>query len=525
MVKVSYWNNGEGNEQREVSTDYPLPVAVSTGGGGDNLDTSRTAFGELSVAELTPVVQLQFPYNINSAQVIAFPGNGGSVGNGNDHANVMSGTSSDGFAFILSRDVVKYNTGQGALARFTTIYTPGVADSEQIHGLGSSLDGLFFGYNGADFGVLRRRGGAPEIRTLVVTDASTDDEDITITLDGDVDSTVTVTDSGDVDITAREIAAHNFASLGTGWGAVAAGDTVTFISIDAAPHTGSYAISGSSADGTYAQTAVGVAASDNWTAQTDWNVDKMDGTGPSGMTLDQTKGNVYQIRFQWLGYGALSFSVENAATGVFQEVHRIQYANANTIPSLSNPTLGLFMHAVNKGNTTSLTIKSPSMAGFIEGKEIGLGPAFSASSLDTIGNVTTEEPVLTIRNKQVYQERINRVRITPTFITFVSSMDNTKTTCLFRLYLNATPENGTVYTDISANGSVVEFDSTAVDFDSSVAILQSTFILSATESITFDLADLRNKLGPGTTMMITAEPDKGHANNVVGATINWRELF
>lgn len=485
-----------------------------------------TAFGEVTIAQMSPQIQAQFPYNINSAQWIIFPGNGGSVTNGDNHANVSTGTNTDGFGFILSRDVLKYNAGQGALARFSTKYTTGVANSEQIHGLGSKLDGYFFGFNGTDFGVLRRSSGTPEIRVLTITTGSSTAEDITITLDGIAVTNVTVSNSGDPTVTAREIAEHIYASVGTGWGALSAGNEVTFISVEPTSLSGTYSLSGATtAVGTFAQTTAGSAPTDSWIAQTAWNIDRMDGTGPSGMILDPTKGNIYQIRYQWLGYGAISYYMENDSTGRFQLVHRINYSNANTFPSSSNPTFGFFMSALSDGSTTDLTVSSSSMGAFIEGIELGLGPNFSAENLFAIGNVTAEEPVLTIRNKQVYQSQINRVRINPTSLTLTSNLNDTKGNTVFRTYLMATPENGTSYTDINTNSSVVEFDSLSLDFDTSEAILQSTFLLSATESQLFQLEDLRNKIGPGITFMITAQPSKGHATNEVGATINWRELF
>lgn len=492
----------------------------------ENIMLPLTAFGELAVAETTPVVQLQFPYNINTGQVVSFPGNGGSVTNGDGHANVSSGTSSDGFALVLSRDVIKYNSGQGALARFTAKFTTGVADSEQIAGAGNNLNGFFFGYDGADFGVLRRTGGQPAVRTLTITTASTTAENVTITLDGDADATVAVTNSNDACITAREIAAHSYASLGVGWGAFSVGNTVVFISLDTAVHSGSYSLSSATtAIGSFATTITGVPATDSWTNQEDWSVDKMDGTGASGVALDTTKGNVYQIRYQWLGYGLISFYVENPSTGEFQLVHKIEYANAHTAPSLDNPTLPLTLEVRNFGNTSNLTISSSSMSGFIEGKERDLGPNFGADRLFTIGNVTSEEPILTIRNKQIYQGSINQVRVLPEFITLISNLNDARADTTFRIYIDATGENGCSYSDISTSSSVVEVDTTSADFDTSESTKQFTFITTATQSLLINLTTLRDKLNPRSTLMITAQPSKAHATNEVGATINWKELF
>jgi len=62
-------------------------------------------------------------------------------------------------------------------------------------------------------------------------------------------------------------------------------------------------------------------------AQADWD-DPLDGTGASRMTLDQTKLNVFQIRFQFLGAGAIQLWVESDTTGLFVIVHTIDYTNS-----------------------------------------------------------------------------------------------------------------------------------------------------------------------------------------------------
>jgi hypothetical protein len=48
---------------------------------------------------------------------------------------------------------------------------------------------------------------------------------------------------------------------------------------------------------------------DNFVDQTDWNIDKLDGNGPSGITLDLTKTHITGIDFQWLGVGRIRYSM------------------------------------------------------------------------------------------------------------------------------------------------------------------------------------------------------------------------
>jgi len=518
--------------QNLLDTAAPKDVTATPAGGGKTaLDINvaagldRTAFGELSIAQPSPQVQVQFPYNINSTQVLAIPINGASVTNGNGHANMSSGTNAAGNGFMLTNDVVRYNPGQGILFRGAGSFTTGVADSEQLIGIGSTLDGFFFGYDGTDFGALRRARGELEFRLLEITTASTTAEDITITLDGVAVTTVTVSNSGDPCITAREIAEHSYFTTGDGWGASHYGPYVEFNTVLPGSKSGTYSLSGATtAIGTFTSTIVGADATDSWIPQASWNFDTMDGNGPSGMTIDPTKGNVFQVRFQWLGYGAVKYYIENSETGEFQLVHIIKYANTANETTLANPSMSLWASSKNMGNTSDLTVKVSSMGGFLEGSSENLGPSFSVDN--EIAHTTTDErPIFTIRNKRTYHDKINRVRTQMNFVTLTSALNSATAVTVFRIYLNATPENNCTYSDVSTNSSVTQFDSDALDFDTTDARAVLTFVVGASDTEFIELNAIASKLNPGNTVTITAQPSKSHASNEVGATLNWKELF
>jgi hypothetical protein len=48
---------------------------------------------------------------------------------------------------------------------------------------------------------------------------------------------------------------------------------------------------------------------DSKVSQTNWNIDVMDGTGPSGITADWSKAQVFIIDFEWLGVGRIRFGL------------------------------------------------------------------------------------------------------------------------------------------------------------------------------------------------------------------------
>ena len=73
--------------------------------------------------------------------------------------------------------------------------------------------------------------------------------------------------------------------------------------------------------------------------QDDWNVDKMDGSGESGITLDLTKTQIFVIDFEWLGVGTARMGV--FARGEVHYVHQFRNANVLTEVYMSTPNLPL----------------------------------------------------------------------------------------------------------------------------------------------------------------------------------------
>ncbi len=279
-------------------------------------DQMRTAFGEFAVGEPHPLIQIKFPYGLNSGEIESHPNNLGTVTVVDSMLTCSTGASANSRAVAHSREIIAYRAGQGVKARFTTKFTAGAANSIQLVGAGHEGEAVGVGFDGTANGVLHRHHGSVEVRTLTINTASTTDEDITVTIDGNADATVTVTNTGNKTITANEIAAHDFSDLGPGWHTHAFGDTVIFKSFSATVQTGTYSIAGATAVGTFAQTVAGVVPTDDWIPQASWNgPDRFDGSGVTGIDLDPTKGNVFEVKFKYLGYGPIKYFYEENPPG------------------------------------------------------------------------------------------------------------------------------------------------------------------------------------------------------------------
>jgi hypothetical protein len=86
-------------------------------------------------------------------------------------------------------------------------------------------------------------------------------------------------------------------------------------------------------------------------AQSNWNQDSMDGTGPSGITLDPTKTQIFWTDIEWLGVG--SVRVGFVINGIFYICHVFNHANIDSTVYMTTATLNCRYEITNTANTAS----------------------------------------------------------------------------------------------------------------------------------------------------------------------------
>lgn len=364
-------------------------------------------FGSVHTEGLTPIFQTDAVYGVNSGQVLTTTGTGGTATASDSSFIVTSGTSVGGQGIIQSRKRLRYRAGQGVVARFAGGFTTPVASSYQLMGVGHAEDGYYFGYVGTSFGILKVDRGVREVRTLTITTGSSTAENVTVTLNGTA-YTVAVTNSANIQRTVWEISQGTYA----GWDADPIGATVRFVANSVGAKSGAYSLVGSTAVGAFAQTKAGAASTDTFIAKTAWNGDKLDGTGASGVTIDPTKGNVYEIGIQYLGSGCVIFKVlvatANSNNPRWVIVHTIKNPNTLTKTHVGNPSFPFTMAAYSAGSTTDLTVRCGSFAGFIEGEKKLHGNRFTYfNTLTTVGAANLQA-IFTFKNERYYGGRTNQ---------------------------------------------------------------------------------------------------------------------
>lgn len=255
---------------------------------------------------------------------------------------------------------------------------------------------------------------------------------------------------------------------------------------------------------------------DTWIPQTTWNLDKFDGTGSSGVTLDPTKGNVFKIQFQWLGFGNINFYIENEDNGNIIACHQIKYANLNTIPSLSQPSLPLQAKVVNTSNNTNVVLKTSSLACFIEGRLINSDVRFSANA--TRATITTQINVLSILNKSTFLTSANKKVV---IVDSVSLSNSGTPDATYRLYINTTLGGSPSYTDVNATNSVVSFDVAGTTVTGGRNVL--TFYVAGNGESNINLKDYNIILNPSD--ILTVSSTSSGASITSNVSLSWREQF
>lgn len=503
-----------------------IPV-VSLIGGSGHLDRAgarveivgpTSAFGELVVVTPKPFAALRFDNGILSQKAMVELSGSGSITTSAGLAVVSSGATAGSVARVCSTEIVRYTPGQGIEARFSFLFSAGVAGTTQAVGLGDCENAVAIGMNGTTLAMLRRSGGQREIRELTVSGAATGAGSITITLDGGAGVTVPISGAMSIGEVAREIADADYSGESGGWTTAYGGGSVSFRAVDTDTRSGAYTF-GAGATGaaaSFAQTAAAVQATDTWVDAVDFSSDSADGTGALP-AIDVTKGQVGKASFQWLGFGMLEIRIENPATGEFSPVHSVEYANANTVPSVSQPNMPIMVEVDNGATAADVTARSASIAVFVLGDIVSNGPRYGHEATATIG--TTETPILALRLSETdLTGDTARVRA---FVDEISLGTESGKITTFRGLLNPTLVGAPTWTAVAAE-SLMSTSEDATSITGGTLVFVD--VLGGIDGHEHRPAGGHVVMSPGDILVITGKVSSGVASAMLVTPV-WTEDF
>lgn len=88
--------------------------------------------------------------------------------------------------------------------------------------------------------------------------------------------------------------------------------------------------------------------------QSQWNVDKFDGAGPSGAVLDMTKSQIFWMDIEWLGVGTVRTGF--VINGSFCVAHKFHHANMITGTYMTTACLPIRLEIENTGTNANSSI-------------------------------------------------------------------------------------------------------------------------------------------------------------------------
>ena len=149
----------------------------------------------------------------------------------------------------------------------------------------------------------------------------------------------------------------------------------------------------------------------NTVAQSSWNLDKLDGTGTSGITLDITKGFILSVDMQFLGFGRVRVGFNIG--GVLIYAHEFLNANTLTVPYIQQAMLPVLIEIVAAAGlaadaTAYFKCAEVSSEGGFE-DVLGYPNAVEGTVTAASGSRTH---VLSLRPKTTFNSMINRSIIT-----------------------------------------------------------------------------------------------------------------
>lgn len=248
--------------------------------------------------------------------------------------------------------------------------------------------------------------------------------------------------------------------------------------------------------------------------QANWNMDKLDGTGTSGITLDLTTYQIPYIDFQYLGAGKVRFGFEIA--GKLHIVHEVLHANSTDVMYMESPHLPFRAEIENLAATAGHDFRVSCFSYTVEGApNPNAHVATVTSGTDEVAVTTTEAPIFSVRLKSTH----NRLSIKPLNIQIVM-VDGSKP-MLIRAYLNGSL-TGASWSDA---GDISEIDTSATAItggDEQPAVIVNTK-KSSTSAAPIDFkTDLflgRDISGKADILTFTAESTSG------ASEIIWVHLF
>lgn len=266
--------------------------------------------------------------------------------------------------------------------------------------------------------------------------------------------------------------------------------------------------------------------------QSNWNIDKFDGTGISGLTINFKKAQLFVIDFEWLSVGRIRFGFY--LFGRIYYCHQITNINSLTAPYMLTPNLPI-RHEIRltSGQVTLTQICSSVIS---EGGYNPIGRPFSINNGTSFITATdgARTSLLAIRGNSTAasstNNKYNHQNIVPSNIQIFDSQNNRNVFYEILLYLAPSTQTAT-WQAVNNNsiteyalGSSITISGTPIVVDSGYVRGKGEIVFSNLSQIFTNLIQITSNIDNVSDVLVIAATGIG-SNTSCFSSISWNESF
>lgn len=271
--------------------------------------------------------------------------------------------------------------------------------------------------------------------------------------------------------------------------------------------------------------------------QSQWNVDKCDGTGPSKFNLDITKTQILFIDFQWLGVGRVRCGFVH--DGIFIPAHEFYNSNNLDVVYMSNPNLPVRCEIRNVGATTGANLDQICSTVISEGGYVESGQDWGVTTPSSRSlNSGSTLPIMAIKLAPTLRGYPNRETVRMGQISLYSSASTIKYKLLklpnegFLIggdWANVNTESGVLYNSnatLSIDGEEIDngFITATAGSGSSGKATAGTATPNA-PSVAKKNFITQNYFNSNSEVFVVVVTNIGPDPTTVEAGVQWREIY
>ena len=213
---------------------------------------------------------------------------------------------------------------------------------------------------------------------------------------------------------------------------------------------------------------------DNTVEQASWNLDPMNGSGASGITLDVTKVFILVIDLQFLGMGRVRVGFDIGGNIIY--CHEFRNANVIAVPYMQTASLPIMamVSATSTGATKTSYFKCAAViseGGFSR----DFGYEFVQEGTATAGSGARTH-MLSLRPKATFNSIANRLRFE---ISEIEMLVTGNSPILWELVIGQAISGTTTFNDVNGTYSAMEYNTAGTISESPALVIDSGYVASS----------------------------------------------